>query len=168
MTFPSTFNTFNTFTDFIHPHPPPPLTKSMPPVRSDPGPASVFNIRLTHFQHLDSQSHGFIPDINRILTKYALHHVLDRYLSDEVFPSKCAWKRIIYEKTIQQSNPELFHECVESYPTCAPLILRSVGVSCIIMNNDQTSPGIVVYLQKDYEGNWSCCYAKIQEHMLTL
>jgi len=36
------------------------------------------------------------------------------------------------------------------------------------MNNDQTSPGIVVYLQKDYEGNWFCCYANIQEHMLTL
>ena len=34
----------------------------------------VFNIRLTHFQHLDNQSLGFIPDINRILTKYALHH----------------------------------------------------------------------------------------------
>ena len=29
----------------------------------------VFNIRLTHFQHLDNQSLGFIPDINRILTK---------------------------------------------------------------------------------------------------
>jgi len=25
----------------------------------------VFNIRLTHFQHLDNQSLGFIPDINR-------------------------------------------------------------------------------------------------------
>jgi len=50
----------------------------------------VFNIRLTHFQHLDNQSLGFIPDITRILTKYALHHVLDRYLLDGVFPSKCA------------------------------------------------------------------------------
>ena len=37
----------------------------------------VFTIRLTHCQHLDNQSLGFIPDINRILTKYALHHVLD-------------------------------------------------------------------------------------------
>jgi len=37
----------------------------------------VFNIRLTHFQHLDNQSLGFISDINRILTKYALHHGLD-------------------------------------------------------------------------------------------
>jgi len=42
----------------------------------------VFNVRLTHFQHLDNQSLGFIPDINRVLTKYALHRVLDRYLSD--------------------------------------------------------------------------------------
>jgi len=91
----------------------------------------VLNIRLTHFQHLDNQSRGFIPDINRILIKYALHHVLDSYLSDGVFPSKCAWKRIIYEKTIQRSNSDLFHECVENYPTCAPLILRSDGVSCI-------------------------------------
>jgi len=55
------------------------------------------NIRLTHFQHLENQSLGFIPDINRILTKYALHRVLDRYLSDGVFPSRCAFKRIIYE-----------------------------------------------------------------------
>ena len=46
----------------------------------------VLNIRLTHFQHLDNQSLGFIPDINRVLTKYALHHALDRYLSDGVFP----------------------------------------------------------------------------------
>ena len=91
----------------------------------------VFNIRLTHFQHLDNQRLGFIPDINRILTKYTLHHVFDRYLSDGVFPSKYAWKRIIYEKTIQRSNSELFHECVENYPTCVPLILRSDGVSCI-------------------------------------
>ena len=42
----------------------------------------VFNIRLTHFQLLHNQSLGFIPDINRKLTEYALHHVLDRYLSD--------------------------------------------------------------------------------------
>jgi len=72
------------------------------------------NIRLTHFQHLDNQSLGFIPDINRILTKYALHRVLDRYLSDGVFPSKCAWKTIIYEKTIIK----LFHEC-GNYPIFA-------------------------------------------------
>jgi len=85
----------------------------------------VFNIRLTHFQHLDNQSLGFIPDINIILTKYALHHVLNKYLSDG------EWKRIINEKTIQRSNSELFHECVENYPTCAPLILRSDGVTCI-------------------------------------
>ena len=65
------------------------------------------------FQHLDNQNLGFIHDINRILTKYALHHVLDRYLSDGVFPSKCAWKRIIYEKTIQRSNSDLFHKCVD-------------------------------------------------------
>ena len=91
----------------------------------------VFNIRLTHFQYMNNQSLGFIPDINRILTTYALHYVLDRYLSDGVFPSKCAWKTIIYEKNIQRSNSELFHECVDSYPTCDPLILRSDGVSCI-------------------------------------
>ena len=91
----------------------------------------VFNIRLTHFKHLENQSLSFIPDIYRILIKYALHHVLDRYLLDGVFPSKCAWKRIIDQKTIQRSNTELFHECVESFPTCAPSILRSDGVSCI-------------------------------------
>jgi len=91
----------------------------------------VYSIRLTHCRNLDNQSLGFIPDIYRILTKYALHHVLDRYLSDGVFLSKCAWKRIIYEKSIQRSNSELFHECVENYPACAPLILHSDGVSCI-------------------------------------
>jgi len=83
------------------------------------------------FQTLENQSLSFIPDIYRILIKYALHHVLDRYLLDGVFPSKCAWKRIIDQKTIQRSNTELFHECVESFPTCAPSILRSDGVSCI-------------------------------------
>jgi len=40
-------------------------------------------------------------------------------------------KRIIYQKTIQRSNTALFHECVERYPTCSPLILRSDGVSYI-------------------------------------
>ena len=60
----------------------------------------VFNIRLTSFQHLDNQSLVFIPDINRILNKYALHHELDRYLSDGVFHSWCAWKRIIYVVTL--------------------------------------------------------------------
>ena len=80
---------------------------------------------------MDNQRIGFIPDINRILTTYVLHHVLDNYLSDEVFPSMYEWKRIIYEKTIQRRNSELFHECVENYPTCAPLILRSNCVTCI-------------------------------------
>jgi len=77
----------------------------------------VFNIRLTHCLNLDNQSLGFIPDINRILTKYALLHALDRYLSDGVFLSKCAWKWIIYGKSIQRSNSEHFHECVENYPS---------------------------------------------------
>jgi len=74
---------------------------------------------------------NFIPDINRLLTKYALHHVLDNIYQIGVFPSKCAWKRISFENTIQQSNSELFRECVDNYPACATLILRSDGVSCI-------------------------------------
>ena len=36
-----------------------------------------------------------------------------------------------FMKRLQLSNSELFHECVENYPTCALLILRSGGVSCI-------------------------------------
>jgi len=40
------------------------------------------------------------------------------------------------------------------------LTLCSNGVSCI-MDHDQTLPGTVVYLQKDNEDHWSCCYAKI-------
>ena len=73
--------------------------------------------RLTHFQDLDNQSLGFIPDINRIWTKYAFYHVLDSYFSDGVFPSRCAWKKIIYEKTFQRGNSELLHECVKKYLT---------------------------------------------------
>ena len=46
-------------------------------------------------------------------------------------PPKCEWKRIIYEKTIQRSNSELFYERVGNYPTFTPLILRSDGVSCM-------------------------------------
>jgi len=126
----------------------------------------VFNIRLTHFRHLENQSIGFIPDINRILTKYALQHVLDRYLSDGVFPSKCAWKKN-YEKTFQRSNCELFSWI------CRELsLLCSIGIAfcwCeLYMDHDQTLTGTVVYLQKDNKDNWSCCYAKIQDHMLTL
>jgi len=34
----------------------------------------------------------------------------------EVFPSKCAWKRIIYEKTSQRSNPKLFMNVSRATP----------------------------------------------------
>jgi len=99
---------------------------------------------------------------------YYTIHVRDIYLLDGVFPSKCSWKNIIDEKTFQRSNSELFHECVANYPTCAPLVLRSDSVSCIWTMTRHWQSWTVVYLQKDNESNWSCWYAKIQEHVLTL
>ena len=77
---------------------------------------------------MDNQSLGFIPDINRILAKYALHRVLGRYLSHGKFPSKSAWKKIIYEKTIIK----LLMNVSGTIPLSPwTLTLRSNGVSCI-------------------------------------
>jgi len=70
-----------------------------------------------------------------ILTEYWPSMLYTMYLiyiyQMECFPLSVHEKESFYEKTIQRSNSELFHECVENYPTCAPLTLRSDGVSCI-------------------------------------
>ena len=41
------------------------------------------------------QSHGFIPDIYRVLHKYDLKYILDIYIRNGMFPSKFAWKALL-------------------------------------------------------------------------
>ena len=53
----------------------------------------VFLNRLTSFSMKGDNQLGFIPDINKLLYKYGLSHVLEFYKSDNVFPSKFSWKK---------------------------------------------------------------------------
>ena len=74
----------------------------------------MFLNRLTSFKINPRIQTGFIVEINRLLQKYNLEHILDAYLNDGVFPRKFAWNIII--KTHENaklswhervSNPEL-------------------------------------------------------------
>ena len=87
----------------------------------------VLNIRLTHFQHLDNQSLGFIPDINRVLTKYALHHALDRYLSDGVFP--CMHVKESFMKRLLVSNEVTLH----FFMNVSKTILHALHLYCVLL-----------------------------------
>ena len=51
--------------------------------------------RLTSFKINPSKQTGFIIEIDKILQKYQLSHILSSYLQDGVFPGKIAWKRMI-------------------------------------------------------------------------
>ena len=52
---------------------------------------------LVEFKSLPSSAQGFVPDIYRILGKYTLLEVLDRFESEGVFMSKMSWKHAVRE-----------------------------------------------------------------------
>ena len=54
--------------------------------------------RLTSFKINQRKQTGFIVEINRLLQKYQLEHILSSYLQDGVFPDKFAWKCMIKSK----------------------------------------------------------------------
>jgi len=104
-----------------------------------------------------------------ILTEYWPSMLYTMYLIDiyqmECFPLSVQGKES-FMKRLSNEVTLIFFINVSTFH------LRSIDIAfwwCeLYMDYDQTLPGIVVYLQKDNEDNWSCCYAKIQEHMLTL
>ena len=60
----------------------------------------IFLRRLFLYQHRISNSntvnqYGFIPDLDRILTKYRLKHYLDSFTAGAQLPTKTCWKQII-------------------------------------------------------------------------
>ena len=48
---------------------------------------------------MENVSTGFLPEVNRILTKYGLYSVLIKYVTQGTFPSKCAWKKMVKVST---------------------------------------------------------------------
>ena len=77
----------------------------------------MFLNKLMYFKINPSKQTGFIVEIDKILQKYQLSHILSSYLQDGVFPGKIAWKRMIkanvHETTktawhYRLSNPEFY------------------------------------------------------------
>ena len=56
---------------------------------------NIFLNRLLSYKINPYKQTGFIPDIEKILNKYQLTHVLDMYFSDGIFPGQLAWKRML-------------------------------------------------------------------------
>ena len=56
---------------------------------------TVFVNRLMAFLNNPSCISGVIPDMYRLCKKYNLLTILNRYISDGVFPSKYTWKTIV-------------------------------------------------------------------------
>ena len=55
----------------------------------------LLHLRLYQFKHsVTATAYGFIPDINRVLTKYELISFRDDYLNSGLFPAKSLWKII--------------------------------------------------------------------------
>ncbi|MCG8077812.1 MAG: hypothetical protein JAY75_16450 [Candidatus Thiodiazotropha taylori] len=69
---------------------------------------TLFLNRLTTYKIAPAKQMGFIPDIDRLLRKYQLGHILEKYLQDGIFPSKYSWKRIIKVK-VHQKATEAWH-----------------------------------------------------------
>jgi hypothetical protein len=102
----------------------------------------LFNSRLLYYENFDKQHHGFIPDIRAILCKYELHHILDQYIAEGLFPVKSVWKTMLRRHVTQKRNVNLFQECSEKYPFLGSTILRSDGVCglwTIARNNPELS-----------------------------
>ena len=64
--------------------------------------AKIMFLFLTSFKINPRIQTGFIVEINRLLHKYNLEHILDAYLNDGVFPRKFAWNIMI--KTHENAN----------------------------------------------------------------
>ena len=78
---------------------------------------TMFLNRLTYFKINPSKQTGFIVEIDKILQKYQLSHILSSDLQDGVFPGKIAWKRMIKANAhataktawhYRLSNPEFY------------------------------------------------------------
>ena len=61
----------------------------------------LLHLRLYQFKHsVTATAYGFIPDINRVLTKYELISFRDDYLNSGLFPPKYLWKRISRQRVL--------------------------------------------------------------------
>ena len=71
----------------------------------------------------------------KILTEYWPSMLYTIYLIDiyqmECFPLSVHGKKSFMKRLSNEVTVNIFHEYVKNYPTCAPLVLRSDGVSCI-------------------------------------
>ena len=65
---------------------------------------TMFLNRLTSFKINPSKQTGFIVEIDRLLQKYDLSHILLAYLQDGVFPGKFAWKHMIKAKVHENAR----------------------------------------------------------------
>ncbi|KAH3796441.1 hypothetical protein DPMN_150009 [Dreissena polymorpha] len=64
----------------------------------------LFNSRLLYYENFDKQHHGFIPDIRALLCKYELHHILDQYIAEGLFPVKSVWKTMLRRHVTQKKE----------------------------------------------------------------
>ena len=78
---------------------------------------TMFLNKLTSFKIIPSKQTVYKVEIDKILQKYQLSHILSSYLQYGVFPGKFAWKRMIKAKVQETaktawydrvSNPEFY------------------------------------------------------------
>ena len=47
---------------------------------------------------------GIIPDVHRVLSKYALTPYIDKYCNTGVFPDKALWKRVVKSRVLYEEE----------------------------------------------------------------
>jgi hypothetical protein len=92
-----------------------------------------FNKRLFHFLNGDKQSHGFLPDIYRILQKYELKYILDSYAADGIFPSNYAWKDLLGKCVLSRERTLILNRLTEQYSFLNTMFSKN-SKSCLLWN----------------------------------
>ena len=65
----------------------------------------LFNLRLLQFKTTRTNHMiGFIPDVHRVLSKYALTPYIDEYCNTGVFPDKALWKRVVKSRVLYEEE----------------------------------------------------------------
>ena len=100
---------------------------------------SVFHHRLLRYINKDRQCLGFVPDIFRIVRKYNLQYVLDTYIRQGSFPSKCRWKTILISNLHKPTERERIDYLLDVFPNY-PTAGKSNNVWSVARSNPKLTP----------------------------
>ena len=88
----------------------------------------VFNQRLIRYNNFDHQTAGFVPEIYRLVVKYGLNDVLERYVRTGLFLEKYIWKNTIKLYIIRRVNSDqLQRMCERNTSECVQNCLRELN-----------------------------------------